>query len=126
MKQAVELALEERNAAGGFLGAQVAALVVDDEANPQQGEAVARDLCARPDLLGVVGHLNSDVTIAASTVYHACGLAMITPIASNPAVTDRGLSNVCRLTNRDDYTGPAIAPDLYRTLGKRRAVVVEN
>ena len=94
MKQAVELAVEERSAAGGILGARVATQVVDDEANPQKGEAVARALCAQPDLLGVVGHLNSDVTIAASIVYHDCGLAMITPIASNPAVTDRVLSNV--------------------------------
>jgi ABC-type branched-subunit amino acid transport system substrate-binding protein len=80
---------------------------------PYSRRALARG-CARPDLLGVVGHFNSDVTITASTVYHECGLAMITPIASNLAVTDRSLANVFRLTNRDDYTGPAIATYLYR------------
>jgi branched-chain amino acid transport system substrate-binding protein len=77
-------------------------------------------------VLGVVGHVNSGVTIAASTVYQGCGLAMLTPMSSNPAVTDRGLPNVFRLTNRDDHKGPGLAAHLYRKLGKRRAVVVDD
>jgi len=47
-------------------------------------------------------------------------------MSSNPGVTERGLDNVFRLTNRDDNKGPAIAGYLYRTLGKRRAVVVDD
>lgn len=31
-----------------------------------------------------------------------------------------------RLTNRDDHKGPGLARDLYRKLGKRRAVVVDD
>ncbi len=126
MRQAVEMAIEEKNTAGGVLGARLAAEVADDEANSQKGEAVARKFCENPAVLGVVGHVNSGVSIAASTVYHACGLAMITPMSSSPGVTDRGLPNVFRLTNRDDHKGPGLAAYLYRTRGKRRAVVVDD
>ena len=77
-------------------------------------------------MLGVIGHVNSNVTIAASGVYQGCDLAMITPMSSNPAVTDRGLANVFRLTNRDDHKGPGLAAYLYGTRGKRRAVVVDD
>jgi branched-chain amino acid transport system substrate-binding protein len=74
----------------------------------------------------VVGHVNSNVSISASSVYAGCGLVMLTPMSSNPAVTDRGLPNVFRLTNRDDYKGPALAAYLYRKLSKRRAVVIDD
>lgn len=126
MKQAAEMAIEEKNAAGGILGATVSAEVADDEANPQKGEAVARKFCDDPAVLGVVGHVNSGVSIAASNVYNGCGLPMLTPMSSGPAVTDRGLSNVFRLTNRDDHKGPALASYLYRKMGKRKAVVIDD
>ena len=77
MKQAVELAVEEKNAAGGILGATVVAVTVDDEASTEKGQAIARRLCDDPVVLGVVGHVNSNVSIAASTIYDACGLAMV-------------------------------------------------
>ena len=75
---------------------------------------------------GVVGHYNSDVTIATSSVYGAAQLAVITPIASNPAVTDRPNRTVFRYTNRDDETATAIATYLYRVRWKSRAVLVET
>src|SRR5499425_1122711 len=126
MKNAVELALDEQNAAGGLLGARVDARVFDDEASDAKGQVGATDFCGDPTVLAVVGHVNSNVSIAASNVYAGCGLAMLTPMSSNPGVTDRGLPNVFRLTNRDDHKGPGLAAHLYRKLGKRRAVVVDD
>jgi branched-chain amino acid transport system substrate-binding protein len=126
MKQAVDLALEEQNAAGGLLGARVEPRVADDEASDTKGQAVARGFCEDPTILAVVGHVNSNVSITASNVYQACGLLMLTPMSSSPAVTDRNLSNVFRLTNRDDHKGPGLAAYLYRKVGKRGAVVVDD
>jgi branched-chain amino acid transport system substrate-binding protein len=126
MKQAVELALEEQSAAGGLLGARIEPRIVDDEASDAKGQAVAQGFCEEPTVLAVVGHVNSNVSITASNVYQACGLLMLTPMSSNPAVTDRNLSNVFRLTNRDDHKGPGLAAYLYRKVGKRRAVVVDD
>lgn len=126
MKQAVELAIDEKNASGGILGATIAAETVDDEGDSRSGIAVARRFSQIQELLGVIGHYNSDVTIAASPAYDEAQLAMITPIASNPAVTDDQRRAVFRYTNRDDETGPAIADYLYHVRGKRRAVLVET
>src|SRR5262250_3502078 len=53
MKNAVELALDEQNAAGGLLGARVDARVFDDEASDVKGQAGAADLCSDPALLAV-------------------------------------------------------------------------
>jgi branched-chain amino acid transport system substrate-binding protein len=126
MKNAVELAVEEQNAAGGVLGARVEARVADDEASDAKGQAVSTGFCGDPTVLAVVGHVNSNVSTSASNVYAGCGLAMLTPMSSNPAVTNRGLPNVFRLTNRDDHKGPGLATYLYRKLGKRRTVVIDD
>jgi branched-chain amino acid transport system substrate-binding protein len=125
-KQAVEMAVDEKNAAGGLLGAKVVLVSADDRADSGEGKAVAQRFCDDPKVLGVVGHVNSGVTIDASGVYAACRLAMVTAMSSNPGVTERGLDNVFRLTNRDDNKGPAIATYLVRTLGKKRAAVVDD
>src|SRR5215471_12994168 len=94
----------------------------DDEASDAKGRAAAALLCEDPQVLAVVGHVNSNVSMAASSVYAGCGLAMLTAMSSSPGVTDRGLSNVFRLTNRDDHKGPGLAAYLYQKAGKRQAV----
>jgi branched-chain amino acid transport system substrate-binding protein len=124
MKQAAELAVQEFNDAGGIRGRRLVVAAEDDRSEVPAGEAIAHGWAARPEILGVIGHYNSDVTIAASAIYAGRGLAMITPIASNPAVTDRGLPSVLRFTNRDDRTAAAIARHLVQQLDRRRAVVV--
>lgn len=123
MKQAVELAIEEQNALGGR---RFEAAVADDEGTDAKGQTIARAFCDDQTILGVVGHVNSNVSITASTLYQTCGLPMITPMSSNPAVTDRGLPNVFRLTNRDDHKGPGLAAYLYQKRGKRKAVVMDD
>ena len=47
-------------------------------------------------------------------------------MASNPAITEQGLANVFRLTNRDDHKGPALARWLTTKMGKKAAVVVDD
>jgi len=126
MTQAVELAIEEANAAGGILGATISAFVQDDASDLERGKSVAHTFCADRNLLGVVGHYSSDVSIAVSEVYLKCDLPMLTPIASNPELTDRRLPNVFRFTNRDDRTAQSISEYLYGNLGERRAVIVES
>ena len=124
MKQAALLAIEEHNARGSAV--RFAAAVADDAGDPDRGEEVAADFIAQRQVLGVIGHYNSDVTLTAWTAYAAAGLAMITPIASNPLVTDRRLPGIFRWTNRDDRTAIAIAAYLRGARQKRRVIIVES
>jgi branched-chain amino acid transport system substrate-binding protein len=126
MKQAVELAVDERNDAGGVAGAKVVAIAIDDKADAETGKAVAKTFCDDPTILGVVGHVNSGVAIATGKIYADCGLPVITPMASNPQVTESGFATVFRLTNRDDRKGPGLAHYLIQKMGKRRALVVDD
>ncbi|WFU43277.1 branched-chain amino acid ABC transporter substrate-binding protein [Bradyrhizobium sp. CB82] len=126
MKQAVELAVDERNDAGGVAGARVTAVAADDKADAETGKAIAKRFCDDPAILGVIGHVNSGVAIATGKIYADCGLAVITPMASNPKVTESGFATIFRLTNRDDRKGPGLARYLMRKMGKTRALVVDD
>jgi branched-chain amino acid transport system substrate-binding protein len=126
MRQAVDLAIDERDATGGVLGGKIVAAVMDDAADAERGKAIAKSLCDDPHVLAVVGPVNSGLMLASEKVYADCGLPIVTPMASNPAITEQGLANVFRLTNRDDHKGPAVARWLNAKMGKKAAVVVDD
>jgi branched-chain amino acid transport system substrate-binding protein len=126
MRQAVDLAIDERDAVGGVLGGKIVAAVIDDQADAEKGKAGAKALCDDPRVLAVVGHVNSGVMLASEKIYADCGLPVLTPMASNPGITEQGLTNIFRLTNRDDRKGPALAHWLATTMGKKAAVVVDD
>jgi branched-chain amino acid transport system substrate-binding protein len=123
LKNGVEQAVADINAAGGILGQKIIVSVGDDRADPKEGVSVANKFVG-DGVKFVVGHFNSGVTIPASDVYQENGLLVITPAATNPKVTDRKLWNVFRTCGRDDQQG-GIAGGIIaaRFKGKRVAFV---
>ena len=123
LKNGVEQAVEDINAAGGILGQKVQVFVGDDRADPKEGVSVANKFVG-DGVKFVVGHFNSGVTIPSSEVLQENGILQITPAATNPKVTERGMWNIFRTCGRDDQQGPvagAIIADKFK--GKRVAVV---
>lgn len=104
MQRGVDLALTDINAAGGLLGQQVRAIVVDDFCDPEQAVAAARKLVGE-GVVFVVGHYCSGASIPASEVYEAAGVLQISPSSSNPLLTELGRANVFRVNGRDDTDG---------------------
>ena len=123
LKNGVEQAAEDINAAGGILGQKVQVFVGDDRADPKEGVSVANKFVG-DGVKFVVGHFNSGVTIPSSEVLQENGILEITPAATNPKVTERGMWNIFRVCGRDDQQGVvagAIIADKFK--GKRVAVV---
>lgn len=123
LKQGVEQAVNDINAAGGILGEKIELFVGDDRGDPKEGVSVANKFVG-DGVKFVIGHFNSGVTIPSSEVLADNGVLAITPAATNPKVTERGLWNIFRVCGRDDQQGGmagAIIADKYK--GKRVAVI---
>jgi len=104
LQKGAEQAAADINAAGGINGEQIRVVVGDDVSDPKQGISVANKFVA-DGVKFVVGHFNSGVSIPASEVYAENGILEITPAATNPVFTERGLWNVFRTCGRDDQQG---------------------
>jgi branched-chain amino acid transport system substrate-binding protein len=123
MKNGVQQAAEDINAAGGILGKKITVEFGDDVSDPKQGVSVANNFAA-DGIKFVIGDYNSGVTIPASEVYHENGILEITPASTNPTVTERGLWNIFRTCGRDDQQGKvAGAYILAHFKGKKIAFV---
>ena len=99
-----EKAFKDLNDKGGLLGQKIVVTSLDDACDPQQAEAVARELVAE-GIVFVVGHGCSHCSIIASKIYEKAGVIMISPSSTNPKVTDEGGPNVFRVSGRDDQQG---------------------
>ena len=77
----------------------------DDQADPKMGPTIAQKF-VDAKVAGVVGHLNSGVSIPASAVYNQAGIPMISGSATNPKLTEQGFKTIFRTVGRDDQQGP--------------------
>jgi branched-chain amino acid transport system substrate-binding protein len=100
-------AVQDLNERGGVLGEPVRAVLVDDYCDPEQAVAAANKLVAE-NVPFVVGHQCSGAAIPASEVYEAAGIVLISPAATNPRLTDRGLRYTFRTCGRDDLQGTMV------------------
>ncbi|HEY6720972.1 MAG TPA: branched-chain amino acid ABC transporter substrate-binding protein [Burkholderiales bacterium] len=124
------LAVEEANAAKIKIDGKdvrFEMLAEDDQSDPKVGTTVAQKL-VDAKVVGVVGHLNSGVTIPASAIYNGTTppTPMITGSATNPKLTEQGFKNVFRVVGRDDQQGPAIANYLAATVKPKLAAVIDD
>ena len=123
IKNGAEQAIADINAAGGILGQKITTTLGDDVSDPKQGVSVANKFVG-DGVKFVVGPFNSGVTIPASEVYQENGILEITPSATNPKVTERGMWNIFRTCGRDDQQGAVAAAYILKNFkGKKIAIV---
>jgi len=124
-KAGVLMALDRINALGGVDGRMLKAILVDDACRPQQALAVAEQVVEAGIKL-VVGHLCSGATQAASVVYEREGVLMVTPAATNPAITSRGFKLVFRTIGLDSQQGPVAGRFILENIEPRSIAIVHD
>ena len=82
--EGLDMAVEEVNADGGVLGRPIRLVRGDDGESVDGGRLVAQRFADDPDVVAVIGHLNSHVTIPAADIYERGGLLMLTPASTAP------------------------------------------
>ena len=123
MKNGVDQAAVDINAAGGILGQKITVSYGDDASDPKQGVSVANKFAA-DGVKFIIGHYNSGVTIPSSEAYQENGILQITPASTNPTVTERKMWNIFRVCGRDDQQGQVAGEYIVKHFkGKKIAVV---
>jgi branched-chain amino acid transport system substrate-binding protein len=123
MKNGVDQAAIDINAAGGILGQKITVSYGDDASDPKQGVSVANKFAA-DGVKFVIGHYNSGVTIPSSEAYQENGILQITPASTNPTVTERKMWNIFRVCGRDDQQGQVAGEYIVKHFkGKKIAIV---
>jgi len=123
IKNGADQAIEDVNAAGGILGQKITVIYGDDVSDPKQGVSIANKFAAE-GVKFVVGPFNSGVTMPESEAYEENGILEITPSATNPQVTERGLWNIFRTCGRDDQQGQVAGDYILKNFkGKKVAVI---
>jgi branched-chain amino acid transport system substrate-binding protein len=125
LQRAAELAVVEINARGGVNGRPLRLRTRDDSASEGTALRIAQDFLADPQIVAVVGHLNSAPSRAAAQLYRSAAqpLVLISPSASSPDLT--GLSPYFfRVCPSDLSFGQQLARYAHDVLAARRAGVI--
>ena len=124
VRNAVQMAVDEANHAGGVQGRPIQVRAVDDGGDGVKAAAAAREFRADPSVAAVVGHANSGGMVGAAAEYNE-GLPAVVPSATSPEIT--GISPwVFRVTVNDSVNGANLARFAARLGAKKLVVLYEN
>lgn len=120
-RKGIELAQEQINTRSERAGAPLRIEYQDDEGSGQVASRIAQRFVDSPNIVAVVGHVNSGAMVAAAQVYDG-RLAAVATTATSPALT--GISRwTFRVISSDSTNGSGIAK-FAAGLGRRRAAIL--
>ena len=125
MLRGVAQAQNEINQAGGINGVPLKVAIANDHNDPEVAKQVAQAFGDNPDILGVVGHFSSSVTLAGAEIYQKRGLVVISPTSTSVALSRVG-KYVFRTVPSDRFAGSALSRYMLRKLNKQKAAVFFN
>jgi branched-chain amino acid transport system substrate-binding protein len=100
-------------------------VIVNDSNDPQTAKQVAQALVKNKDILGVVGHFSSDVTLAAAPIYEQNKLVAISPSSTAINIANAG-NYIFRTVPSDRFTSSALAKYLLDQLQLTQAAIIYN
>lgn len=128
MVRGASLAVKQANESQELkdLGLTIEVVEGDDKGDPTTGGNVATQFTSNPDLLGVMGHLNSGVTRVAVKIYNQADVIQVSPANTAVDLTEMGMANYFRVCTIDSVQGPAAADYAYDVAGAKVAYVVDD
>ncbi len=105
----IMLAAEEINSAGGALGRRIQIVNGNDDSVVNKGRLIAQNFADNLDMVAVIGHYYSYISIPASAIYEFSGLLLITPFSTSPKLTNQKFKFVFSNIPNDDLFGTKMA-----------------
>lgn len=119
----IQLAISEINEAGGALGRQLELRVEDNQSRAGESSLVVEKLVTRDKVVAVLGEVASSRSMEAAPVCQDAQIPMITPAATNPAVTETG-DYIFRVCFIDPFQGVVMGKFALDTLKTKRVALL--
>ena len=117
MRNGVRLAAMEINRHGGVLGRTLVLVERDDQARPEMGVRVARELIAKEKVVAALGFINTGVALASQRYYQEAKIPAITNVATGSMITRQFLppryphNYIFRVASSGTIQAPMIVSD---------------
>lgn len=124
-KNGVDLAVKQKNAAGGVLGKKVKAIHLDDQGRPDEAKTATQRLITQDKVQAVIGEVASSNSLAMAPVAQRAKIPMITPSSTNPAVTEIG-DYIFRMCFIDPFQGFVMAKFARENLKLSKVAILRD
>lgn len=106
--EGIQLAVKERNAAGGVRGRQIKLITYDNQGKNSEVTSAVTRLITRDKVVAVLGEVASGRSLPGAEVCQRYGVPMITPSSTKPSVTEVG-DMIFRVCFIDPFQGGVCA-----------------
>ena len=121
--QAVELAVEEANAAGGINGQKVEFYKEDGGCNPKDATSASTKLIEIDKVIAIIGGFCSGETLAAAPIAERNKVILFSPTSSNPKITEAG-DFIFRSYPSDAFQGSYAADYTFKQKNAKKAAIL--
>ena len=119
--RAVQMAVEEINAANAAGGWKLEAYYEDDEGNPTKSASVTNKLIQETKVNIVIAAINSSCTLADMVHTERAGIPQITAGSTGASITEQGNKWIFRTAVNDELQANALMAYAVKTLGIKKA-----
>jgi branched-chain amino acid transport system substrate-binding protein len=124
----IQLAVQEINAVGGYLGRPLELVIKDDQGNPDLGLKGSRELMTE-GVAATIGFCNTGVAMKALDVFQAAQHPLIVPCATGTPITAKfpaAESYIFRSSARDAIQAPFLVADIIKRGWTRVAIFADT
>jgi branched-chain amino acid transport system substrate-binding protein len=128
MLNGIQLAVDEINAVGGYLGRKLEIVRKDDQANPDVGLAMSKELVSAK-VAATIGFCNTGVAAKSLEVYQTNKLPLIIPCATGTPLTTKypgPESYIFRTSAKDGIQAPFVIDDILKRGWSKVAIFADT
>jgi branched-chain amino acid transport system substrate-binding protein len=128
MRNGIELAVEEINAVGGYLGRKLEIIYKNDQGDPDIGRKAAEEIAAE-SAVAVLGFCNTGVAAKSIEVFQTAKIPLIIPCATGTPLTAKypaPESYIFRTSPRDSIQAPFVVDDIIKRNWTRVAIFADT
>lgn len=128
MLNGIQLAVDEINAVGGYLGRKLEIVRKDDQANPDVGVAMSKELISAK-VAATIGFCNTGVAAKSLELYQTSQLPLIIPCATGSPLTAKypgPTSYIFRTSAKDAIQAPFVVDDIVKRGWNKVAIFADT